>query len=60
VIESLGKYPQLDAEDVRIVTDRVRELRTRIGAAPKTRKWKMRAALGERVKGSKDVEELLR
>ena len=60
VIEFVGKYPQLDAEDVRIVTDRIHELRARIDAAPKSRKWKMRSAVGERVKWYKDVEELLR
>jgi len=60
VVEVLSKYPQLDAEDVRIVTQRVNELRTRIDAAPKSRRWKMRAAVGERVKWYKDVEELLR
>jgi hypothetical protein len=60
VIEFLGKYPQLEAEDVRIVTHRVHEIRARVDAAPKSRKWKMRAAVGERVKWYKDVEELLR
>lgn len=60
VIEVLGNYPQLDAEDVRIVTHRVHELRARIDAARKSRRWKLRAAVGERVKWYKEVEELLR
>jgi hypothetical protein len=60
VIEFLGRYPQLDAEDVRIVTHHVNELRARIDVAPKSRRWKVRATVGDRVKWYKDVEELLR
>jgi hypothetical protein len=60
VVEVLGHYPQLSTEDVRIVTRRIEELRARIDAAPKSRRWKVRAAVGERVKWYKDVEELMR
>ena len=60
VVEFLGRYPQLSPEDVRVVTQRVRELRARIEAAPKSRRWKVRAAVGERIKWYKDVEELMR
>lgn len=60
VLEVLNRYAQLGPEDIRIVTERVGQLRARIDAAPKSRKWKMRAAVGERVRWYKDVEELLR
>lgn len=60
VVEYLGRYPQLGSDDVRIVTERVHGLRARIDAAPKSRRWKVRAAVGERVKWYKDVEELMR
>jgi hypothetical protein len=60
VVEVLGRYPQLSSEDARIVTRRIEDLRARIDAAPKSRRWKVRAAFGERVKWYKDVEELMR
>ena len=60
VEEYLGRYPQLSPEDVQTVSHRLHELRARIDAAPKTRRWKLRAAVGERVKWYKDVEELMR
>ncbi len=60
VVEVLGRYPQLSAEDRRVVRQRIQDLRARIDAAPKSRRWKMRAAVGERVKWYKDVEELMR
>ncbi len=56
----LNHYPQLTAEDILTVTHRLHELRARIDAAPKSARWKMRAAVGERVRWYKDVEELMR
>jgi len=56
--EHLLSYPQLNADDRRIVAKRLQELRLAIDDAPKTLGWRLRAALGERLKWYEDVEEL--
>jgi hypothetical protein len=58
VSERLATYPQLNAEDCRVVRERIEALLARIEAQPKTMRWKMRSKVGERVKWYKDVEEL--
>ncbi len=59
VDEELDRYQRLTAEDRRIVRQRIRSLEEMIENEPKTRKWKLRAAVGERIKWYKDVEELM-
>ncbi len=58
VKEYLSRYPQLSADDRRVVAERVDDLRRRIDAAPKKVAWKVRARVGERIKWYEDVEEL--
>lgn len=60
VTEFVDGQPRLADEDRRVVRERLQELRARIDAEPKTRRWKLRSAVGERVKWYKDVEELVR
>ncbi len=60
VAEELQRYPQLSDADRRVVTERCTQLRNRIDAQPKSRRWKMRSTIGDRVKWYKDVEELMR
>ena len=55
----MNDYQGLSEEDRRIVDERIRQLQGRIEAQPKTRKWKLRSNVGERVKWYKDVEELM-
>ena len=50
----------LTDEDLHIVHGRIEDLLERIEKAPKTFRWKTRAAIGEKVKWYKDVEELSR
>ncbi len=58
VSSMLDGYAQLTAEDRTIVRGRINELKSRIDAAPKSLKWKLRSSIGEKVKWYKDVEEL--
>jgi hypothetical protein len=58
VEEKLNKYPKLTDEDRKIVSERLHELRARIDATPKSLKWQIRSAVGDKVKWYKDVEEL--
>ncbi len=60
VAESLDGYPQLGPEDRSLVRNRLWALEARVESQPKSRRWKLRAALGERIKWYKDVEELVR
>lgn len=59
VDEELDHYQRLTDEDRRIVRQRIHTLQEMIENEPKTRKWKLRAAVGERIKWYKDVEELM-
>jgi hypothetical protein len=59
VSEELDHYSRLTEEDRLVVRERIEQLLQMIDATPKTTKWKMRAAIGERVKWYKDVEELI-
>jgi hypothetical protein len=58
--EHMEHYRDLAAEDREVVRVRIKELRQRIDAEPKSLRWKARAQIGERVKWYKDVEELNR
>jgi hypothetical protein len=58
VIELQEVYPQLTDEDRQVVKGRINELLAKIESQPKTMRWKVRAAIGERVKWYRDVEEL--
>jgi len=58
VSERLDKYPQLTDDDRRVVRERINALLDLIESQPKTMRWKVRSAVGERVKWYKDVEEL--
>jgi hypothetical protein len=57
--EVLHTYVDLTDEDRWTVHDRIETLQERIEAAPKTLKWKARAAIGEKIKWYRDVEELM-
>jgi hypothetical protein len=56
--ETLPRYAQLSDEDRRVVAERIDRLQHHIDEAPKSAKWKIRAAIGERVKWYEDVEDL--
>lgn len=58
VKEFLTRYAQLSDEDRRVVAERIDHLRHHIDGAPKSARWKVRAAVGERVKWYEDVEDL--
>ena len=49
VLNSLPSF-QLESSDQELVTKRLNELQTRIEAAPKSGRWKMRARIGDKVK----------
>jgi hypothetical protein len=49
---------RLDEDAAREVSDRIDELSSRIEAAPKSRKWKLRARVGTKVSWYEEVEEL--
>lgn len=59
VHDELDHYGRLSEEDRQVVRERIAELSRRIDSQPKTQKWKLRAAVGERIKWYKDVEELM-
>ena len=56
----LEDYPQLGAEDRRVVRHRLQALADAIEAEPKTKRWRLRGIVGERIQWYKDVEELVR
>lgn len=60
VDERLDLYEDLNNDDRMVVHSRIAELLNKIDAAPKSFKWKTRAAIGEKMKWYKDVEELTR
>ena len=57
--EMLDSYQGLEAEDRRVVSERIHQLQKRIDDQPKTLRWKLRSNVGERVKWYKDVEEMM-
>ncbi len=56
--EYLPRYAQLTEEDRGVVAERLEDLARRIETAPKSARWKLRAAIGDRVKWYEDVEDL--
>jgi hypothetical protein len=60
VDERIDLYEDLNNEDHMVVHERIAELLKKIDAAAKSFKWKARAAIGEKMKWYKDVEELTR
>ena len=53
-----GQYSQLSAEEQNKVIDQVDRAIERIESEPKTRGWKLRSRVGDRVKWYKDVDEV--
>lgn len=53
-----GQYSQLSAEEQSKVIDQVDRAIERIESEPKTRGWKLRSRVGDRVKWYKDVDEV--
>jgi hypothetical protein len=41
-----------------VLSERLRDLRARIDDEPKTRKWRLRARVGDRIRWYEDVEEV--
>jgi hypothetical protein len=58
VSERLDQYQQLTEKDRQVVRERITSLLAAIEATPKTMRWKVRSAIGDKVKWYKDVEEL--
>ena len=52
------EVPELTRAELQAILDRVRELEDAIERAPKSRKWKMRARIGDRVRWYEDPEEV--
>jgi hypothetical protein len=58
VKQMAGKYSQLSDEEQAHVVNQVEESLARIDGEPKSRGWKLRARVGDRVKWYKDVDEV--
>ena len=58
--EAFGRYSALPADVRERVAGRIAALRSRIEAAPKSTRWKLRARVGERVRWYEDVDEVRR
>jgi hypothetical protein len=58
VSERLDQYPQLTSDDCQVIRERITTLLAAIQATPKTMRWKVRSAIGDKAKWYKDVEEL--
>ena len=56
--EYTGKYPQLEAEDREVVSNRIDSILEAIDQKPKSLKWKMRSKVGTKVKWYDEVDEL--
>lgn len=54
----LQKVPYLNAEDKRVVNERIVKIKKLMDETPKSLKWKIRSMIGEKVKWYQDVEEL--
>ena len=55
-----GSHPGLDPERRGALVDQARSLRAHLDDAPKTRRWRMRARVGTRVRWYEPVEEVKR
>ena len=58
VKQMAGQYPQLSAEEQSRVAEQVDRALKRIESEPKTRGWRLRSRVGDRVKWYKDVDEV--
>jgi hypothetical protein len=58
VSDMAKRYEQLAGEDQLVVRTRVDEALERIEAEPKSRRWRLRARVGDRVKWYREVDEL--
>jgi hypothetical protein len=58
VAQMAQTYPQLNAEEKRRVREQVHSMLAGIDREPKSRKWRWRARLGDRMKWYRDVGEL--
>ncbi len=58
VKQMAGQYSQLSDEEQAHVVNQVEESLARIDGEPKSRGWKLRARVGDRVKWYKDVDEV--
>jgi hypothetical protein len=58
VADMAGRYEQVPPEERDTVRERVEGALGRIEAEPKSRRWKMRARIGDRMKWYRDVGEL--
>ena len=58
VKQMAGHYPQLSEDDRAKVVSQVDKALARIEQEPKSRGWKLRARVGDRVKWYKDVDEV--
>lgn len=58
VKQMAGQYSQLSDEEQSLVVKQVERSLERIEAEPKSRGWKLRARVGDRVKWYKDVDEV--
>jgi len=58
VKQMAGQYSQLSVEEQSHVVDQVESSLERIEAEPKSRGWKLRSRVGDRVKWYKDVDEV--
>ncbi len=56
----VDRYPQLTDEDKFTIRGRISELEERIEQQPKSMRWQVRNAIGDKVKWYKDVEEMIR
>jgi hypothetical protein len=56
----VDRFPQLTKDDKFAVRGRISELEERIEQYPKSMRWQVRSAIGDKVKWYKDVEELTR
>ena len=58
VLTLSSNYSQLDNEQRTILKEKIDSLLHYLSTCKKTTKWKMRSAIGDRVKWYKDVEEI--
>jgi hypothetical protein len=52
------EVPELSGAELQLILDRIRDLEEAIERVPKSRKWKLRARVGDRVRWYEDPEEV--
>jgi hypothetical protein len=58
VIQMAGRYPQLKDEEKAYVAAQIELAQARIEAEPKSRGWRLRDRVGDRVQWYKEVDEV--